>query len=134
MEILPYLIDWMDMGNFREPAAIALTSRASADTVPSRATAAATRSKTREKVSVRIDEHYCHPYHHHHTSVTSIIMASVSAAAAAAEDEEAAAAKELFACFPHEPYAIQQAFMLNAYQALEQRQIGLFESPTGNFC
>lgn len=37
----------------------------------------------------------------------------------------------LFASFPHQPYDIQKKFMLNAYDTLEQRQIGLFESPTG---
>jgi Rad3-related DNA helicase len=41
---------------------------------------------------------------------------------------------QLAACFPHAPYDIQAQFMRHAYEALEQRQIGLFESPTGVCC
>jgi Rad3-related DNA helicase len=33
--------------------------------------------------------------------------------------------------FPYPPYDIQQQFMINVVDALEQKQIGLFESPTG---
>ncbi len=36
-----------------------------------------------------------------------------------------------FTAFPYPPYDIQQQFMANLYEALENRQIGLFESPTG---
>jgi hypothetical protein len=52
-------------------------------------------------------------------------------AAATVDAANAAVGEQLCAAFPHAPYAIQSAFMLGAYQALEQRQIGLFESPTG---
>ncbi|RKP23237.1 hypothetical protein SYNPS1DRAFT_18934 [Syncephalis pseudoplumigaleata] len=33
--------------------------------------------------------------------------------------------------FPYQPYTIQEDFMKNLYSALEQRQVGIFESPTG---
>lgn len=33
--------------------------------------------------------------------------------------------------FPFEPYAIQAEFMRSLTDALEQRALGLFESPTG---
>jgi Rad3-related DNA helicase len=33
--------------------------------------------------------------------------------------------------FPYPPYDIQQQFMINVVETLENRQIGLFESPTG---
>ncbi|KAJ1984146.1 ATP-dependent DNA helicase chl1 [Dimargaris cristalligena] len=33
--------------------------------------------------------------------------------------------------FPYQPYTIQEDFMKNLYNALEQRQVGIFESPTG---
>jgi superfamily II DNA or RNA helicase len=36
-----------------------------------------------------------------------------------------------FPAFPYTPYPIQQEFMQNLYEALEQGQVGLFESPTG---
>jgi len=36
-----------------------------------------------------------------------------------------------FPAFPYPPYAIQQEFMCNLYDSLQQGQIGLFESPTG---
>lgn len=35
------------------------------------------------------------------------------------------------AAFPHAPYDIQKAFMLALYETLDQKQVGLFESPTG---
>jgi Rad3-related DNA helicase len=38
---------------------------------------------------------------------------------------------DMLAAFPHPPYEIQESFMINAYEALQQSQIGLFESPTG---
>lgn len=33
--------------------------------------------------------------------------------------------------FPYNPYPIQQDFMRNLYETIEQRKIGIFESPTG---
>lgn len=33
--------------------------------------------------------------------------------------------------FPFPPYQIQQDFMTNLYSVLENKQIGIFESPTG---
>ncbi len=33
--------------------------------------------------------------------------------------------------FPFEPYSIQQDFMTVLYTALENGQVGIFESPTG---
>lgn len=32
---------------------------------------------------------------------------------------------------PYEPYGIQETFMEAVYQTLENKQIGIFESPTG---
>lgn len=43
-----------------------------------------------------------------------------------AEDHQA-----LRDAFPYPPYHIQQQFMINVVDTLENRQIGLFESPTG---
>jgi len=39
---------------------------------------------------------------------------------------------KLNASFPYPPYDIQQQFMINVVDTLEQKQIGLFESPTGD--
>ena len=36
-----------------------------------------------------------------------------------------------FSSFPHKPYSIQLDFMRSLYTALDNRCIGLFESPTG---
>ena len=37
--------------------------------------------------------------------------------------------------FPFEPYQIQKDFMKNLYDTIEQKKIGIFESPTGTgFC
>lgn len=33
--------------------------------------------------------------------------------------------------FPFTPYEIQKDFMKNLYQVIEDRKIGVFESPTG---
>lgn len=33
--------------------------------------------------------------------------------------------------FPFEPYQIQHEFMFNLYSVIENKQIGIFESPTG---
>ena len=33
--------------------------------------------------------------------------------------------------FPFEPYQIQKDFMRNLYSTIEQKKIGIFESPTG---
>lgn len=33
--------------------------------------------------------------------------------------------------FPFEPYQIQRDFMKNLYETIEQKKIGIFESPTG---
>jgi len=33
--------------------------------------------------------------------------------------------------FPFLPYSIQSDFMTSLYQAIEQKKIGIFESPTG---
>lgn len=33
--------------------------------------------------------------------------------------------------FPFSPYNIQKEFMQNLYYALENRKLGIFESPTG---
>ncbi|WIA09167.1 hypothetical protein OEZ85_008578 [Tetradesmus obliquus] len=38
---------------------------------------------------------------------------------------------EMLAAFPYTPYEIQQQLMINLYEALQQKQVGLFESPTG---
>lgn len=38
---------------------------------------------------------------------------------------------EMLAAFPYPPYEIQQQLMINLYEALQQKQVGLFESPTG---
>jgi chromosome transmission fidelity protein 1 len=38
---------------------------------------------------------------------------------------------EMLAAFPYQPYEIQQQLMINLYEALQQSQVGLFESPTG---
>lgn len=35
--------------------------------------------------------------------------------------------------FPYPPYDIQKQLMVNVYEALRQRRIGLFESPTGDY-
>ena len=35
-------------------------------------------------------------------------------------------------CFPFEPYDIQIKFMKALYEAIEERKIAIFESPTGN--
>lgn len=35
------------------------------------------------------------------------------------------------ASFPYPPYEIQQQLMARVYEALQDRLIGLFESPTG---
>jgi hypothetical protein len=40
-------------------------------------------------------------------------------------------ADQLRAAFPYPPYDIQQQFMINVVDTLDNRQIGLFESPTG---
>lgn len=45
--------------------------------------------------------------------------------------EATAAYAELLAAFPYPPYGIQQQLMINLYEALQNNQIGLFESPTG---
>jgi chromosome transmission fidelity protein 1 len=37
----------------------------------------------------------------------------------------------MLASFPYPPYEIQQQLMINVYEALQQKQVGLFESPTG---
>jgi len=34
---------------------------------------------------------------------------------------------------PYQPYAIQVEFMKTLYDCLEKGQVGIFESPTGNF-
>jgi hypothetical protein len=39
--------------------------------------------------------------------------------------------EEILAAFPYPPYEIQQQLMINVYEALQNKQIGLFESPTG---
>jgi hypothetical protein len=39
--------------------------------------------------------------------------------------------EEMLAAFPYPPYEIQQQLMINVYEALQNKQIGLFESPTG---
>lgn len=36
--------------------------------------------------------------------------------------------------FPFRPYNIQLQFMQNLYAALENKQLGIFESPTGTVC
>ena len=36
-----------------------------------------------------------------------------------------------FSSFPHKPYSIQLDFMRSLYASLDNRSIGLFESPTG---
>lgn len=33
--------------------------------------------------------------------------------------------------FPFEPYSIQKEFMKQLYTAIENRKLGIFESPTG---
>ncbi len=33
--------------------------------------------------------------------------------------------------FPFPPYGIQKDFMSNIYEVLEERKLGIFESPTG---
>ena len=33
--------------------------------------------------------------------------------------------------FPFEPYKVQKDFMAALYQTLEQKNVGIFESPTG---
>ncbi len=40
--------------------------------------------------------------------------------------------QQLRDCFPYPPYDIQLQFMINVVDTLEKRQIGLFESPTGD--
>lgn len=35
--------------------------------------------------------------------------------------------------FPFEPYPIQQEFMVNLYSVIENKEIGIFESPTGRY-
>ncbi|XP_076825562.1 ATP-dependent DNA helicase DDX11-like isoform X2 [Clavelina lepadiformis] len=44
--------------------------------------------------------------------------------------EEVLSAPEEFP-FPFEPYSIQKQFMTSLYSAIEERKIGIFESPTG---
>lgn len=36
--------------------------------------------------------------------------------------------------FPFPPYNIQKDFMKNLYAVLEERKLGIFESPTGTVC
>ena len=36
--------------------------------------------------------------------------------------------------FPYEPYSIQKQFMTHVYQCVDQKKIGIFESPTGTVC
>lgn len=36
--------------------------------------------------------------------------------------------------FPFKPYAIQEEFMKELYNLLDQKKIGIFESPTGTVC
>lgn len=33
--------------------------------------------------------------------------------------------------FPFKPYEIQRDFMKNLYETIEEKKIGIFESPTG---
>ena len=40
--------------------------------------------------------------------------------------------RQLIDAFPYPPYEIQQQLMVNVYEALQHRRIGLFESPTGD--
>lgn len=40
--------------------------------------------------------------------------------------------KAVRSAFPYPPYDIQVQFMLNVIENLDNKQIGLFESPTGN--
>eukprot|EP00878_Enallax_costatus_P025295 GHUV01027059.1.p1 GENE.GHUV01027059.1~~GHUV01027059.1.p1 ORF type:complete len:134 (+),score=23.11 GHUV01027059.1:164-565(+) len=39
--------------------------------------------------------------------------------------------RQMIDAFPYPPYEIQQRLMVNVYEALQHRRIGLFESPTG---
>ena len=39
--------------------------------------------------------------------------------------------KEMSFEFPFQPYKIQEDFMKNLYDALENDKVGIFESPTG---
>lgn len=36
--------------------------------------------------------------------------------------------------FPFQPYSIQLDFMKNLYKCIENRKLGIFESPTGTVC
>jgi chromosome transmission fidelity protein 1 len=40
-------------------------------------------------------------------------------------------ARTEFSAFPYPPYAIQQQFMQQLYDTVQQGNIGLFQSPTG---
>jgi hypothetical protein len=74
-----------------------------------------------------------HTLHAHQpTTVTNRLWLRLLVASGCVETAADVMADQLRDCFPYPPYDIQLQFMINVVDTLEKKQIGLFESPTGD--